>query len=319
MLERSTNYLALLIQRERCAAEEMLNDIHASLVTVVNQTSVVDKLLLSSQETTGEAQESMLLELKNMEVKARAIDSLEGMQKHIKSSVQLLSSIMNDYVDAQQQITLTQEETIKDLTYQVNNASSFVEKLEKKLDVAEETSLVDELTTVGNRKGYVLRINQERKKWVASKAPLSLMVIDVDKFKAINDTFGHSIGDQVLKCLGQTLRKNVRSADYVARYGGEEFVVILPATDLHKTVQIAKKIKDVISNLKFELRKKHKVLKITCSFGISTFGVKNSNTIDVFNLADKALYKAKDEGRDTIIVAQGDELLGIEKFINAGR
>ena len=318
LLERSTNYLALLIQRERCAAEEMLNDIHASLVTVVNQTSVVDKLLVSAKDTTNEAQENMLLELKNMEVKASNIETMEGMQKHIKSSVQLLSDIMNDYVDAQHQINLTQEATIKDLSYQVTNASNFVEKLEKQLDVAEETSLVDDLTTVGNRKGYVLRVNQERKNWVATKTPLSLMVIDVDRFKSINDTYGHSIGDQVLKCLGQTLKKNIRSSDYVARYGGEEFVVILPATDLHKTVQIAKKIKEVINNLKFELRKKNKVLKITCSFGISTFGTKNSNTIDVFNLADKALYKAKNDGRDTIIVAYEAKLLGIEKFINAG-
>ena len=297
----------------------MLNDIHTSLVNVINQTSMVDKLIASSKDTTNEAQDGLLLELKNMEAKAKTIDTLDGMQKHIKKSVNLLSNIMNDYVDAQQKIALSQEATIKDLTYQVTNASSFVEKLEKKLDVAEETSLVDDLTTVGNRKGYVLRINQERKNWVATKTPLSLMVIDVDRFKSINDTYGHSIGDQVLKCLGQTLKKNIRSSDYVARYGGEEFVVILPATDLHKTVQIAKKIKEVINNLKFELRKKNKVLKITCSFGISTFGANNSNTIDVFNQADKALYKAKDDGRDTIMVAHGDKILGIEKFINAGR
>ena len=199
LLERSSNYLALLIQQERCAAEEMLNDIHANLVDVFNQTTIVEKLIASSKDSSDEAQNSMITELKNMEVKARAIDTLEGMQKHIKSSVSLLSRIMNDYAEAQNQLNLTHEATIKDLNSKVNHASNFVEKLEKRLDVAEEPSLIDDLPTIGNRKGYVLAINQERKAWLSSKLPLSLMVIDVDKFKDINDSIGHAGGDELLK------------------------------------------------------------------------------------------------------------------------
>jgi len=314
LLERSTNYLALLIQRERCAAEEMLNDIHANLVSVVNQSSAIEQLLSASKNTTDQAQDNMLCELKNMEVKARSIDTLEGMQSHIKQSVQLLSTVMNNYVDVQNQINQTNESTIKDLSYQVSNASTFVEKLEKQLDVAEETSLVDDLTSVGNRKGYVLKVNQERKNWLSSKQALSLLVIDVDKFKSINDSFGHSIGDQVLKSLGHTLKKNIRSSDYVARYGGEEFVIILPATDINKAIKITKKLREVINALKFELRKKNKVLKLTCSYGISCFTKENTNTIDVFNQADKALYKAKNDGRDTIIISHENKLTTIEQY-----
>jgi len=158
----------------------------------------------------------------------------------------------------------------------------------------------------------VLTINKERKDWQASKQPLALMVIDVDHFKSINDNYGHSIGDQVLKCLGQTLKKYVRATDYVARYGGEEFVIILPATDLGRTVQIARKIRDVINSLKFELRKKSKVLKVSCSFGISTFTEKAGNSTDVFNAADKALYYAKENGRDAIAVSKDDQMVLIE-------
>ena len=159
----------------------------------------------------------------------------------------------------------------------------------------------------------MLTINKEcRKDWQATQQPLALMVIDVDHFKSINDNYGHSIGDQVLKCLGQTLKKQVRSTDYVARYGGEEFVIILPATDLGKTVQIARKIRDVVNSLKFELRRKNKVLKISCSFGISAFTEKSGNSTDVFNAADKALYHAKENGRDAIAVAKNDQLVLIE-------
>jgi len=139
------------------------------------------------------------------------------------------------------------------------------------------------------------------------------MVIDVDKFKTVNDNFGHSVGDQVLRNLGQTLKKHIRSSDYVARYGGEEFVIILPSTDLNKTIKLAKKIKEVINNLKFELRKKSKTLKITCSFGIASFSEKASNTIDVFNAADQALYQAKKNGRDTIVACSDDQFTTVEQ------
>ena len=313
LLERSTTYLALLIQQERCAAEEMLNDIHSNIVDVFKQTAVIEKLMGENQNSADDVNKNMVIELKNMEVKARAIDTLEGMQKHIKDSVSLMSHIMNDYSEIQTKIHQTNEETIEALTFKVKNTADFVEKLEKKLDVAEETILVDELTTIGNRKGYVVTINKERKSWATSKLPLTLMLIDVDKFKRINDTFGHNIGDQVLKCLGQTLKKHIRSTDYVARYGGEEFIIILPATDLNKTAQLAKKIKEVVNSLKFELRKQNKVLKITCSFGIASFSEKVSNTTDVFIAADKALYKAKESGRNAIFVANEEHFIQVDK------
>lgn len=312
LLERSTTYLALLIQQERCAAEEMLNDIHANIVDVFKQTTVIERLMDESKNNADNAKKSVVAELKNMEVKARAIDTLEGMQKHIKNSVSLMSLIMNDYAEQQNQIHTTNEATINELNYKVNSASNFVEKLESKLDIVEGSTLVDDLTGIGNRKGYVLTVNKERKAWVASKLPLTLMVIDVDEFKSVNDNFGHSVGDQVLKCLGQTLKKHMRSTDYVARYGGEEFVVILSGTDLHRAVKLAKKVREVVNALKFELRKKGQALKITCSFGLSSFSEKISNTIDVFNAADKALYHAKNNGRDAIVVSSDDRMVIID-------
>lgn len=312
LLERTTTYLTLLIQKERCTTEEMLNDIHANLMNAISQTSVVKKLVDSSQESCSKVSQSMANELQHMEAKAKHIDTLDGMQQHIKDSVGLIAKLMNNYSDEQNQIHRANESTIQELTSQIESTSSFVDQLEKQLNVAEETNLIDELTTIGNRKGYVLRINNERKQWQATKQALTLMVIDVDNFKKINDTYGHSIGDQVLKCLGQTLKKHIRDSDYVARFGGEEFVIILPATEIERATQIGQKIQSVINSLKFELRKKSKVLKMTCSFGIAGFSQQVSNSTDVFNLADKALYQAKEMGRDCIVVAKGDKLVKVE-------
>jgi len=313
LLERSATYLALLINQERSATEEMLNDIQANIVDVFKQTTVIQELMTVNQKSTNSINDNLVIELKNMEVKANEIDTLAGIQQHIKNSVALMANIINDYSDKQNEIHSTNQATIEILSAKVQNTSNFVEKLEKKLDIAEESNLVDELTTIGNRKGYVQAINKERKVWATSKLPLTLMVIDVDKFKPINDDYGHNIGDQVLKCLGQTLQKHIRSTDYVARYGGEEFIIVLPATDINKTAVIAKKIKEIINGLKFEIRKQNKVLKITCSYGIATFTEQVCNTTDVFIAADKALYKAKESGRNAIFAYHEEQYIHVDK------
>ncbi|WP_448211967.1 GGDEF domain-containing protein [Colwellia sp. MEBiC06753] len=315
LLERTTTYLTLLIQQERCAAEEMLNDIHTSLLGAFSQTTVIQQLAQSLKGSSDDATTNMLSKLSDMETKAHTINSIDGMKKHIKDSVSLLSDIVNNYAQQQNKIHSANQAKIKDLNLQIQNTSSFVDKLEKKLNVAEEVSLVDELTTVGNRKGYVLRINKERQDWQTTKQPLSLIVVDVDHFKAINDTYGHSIGDQVLKCLGQTLKKHMRSTDYVARYGGEEFVIILPATNINESIKIAQKLREVINKLKFELRRKNKVLKVTCSFGIAAFTEQTSNSTEVFNDADRALYQAKENGRDAIVFVKDGELLSVQQEV----
>ena len=313
LLEQSTTYLTLLIQQERCAAEEMLNNIHANIVDTIKHTAVIEKLLDSGNENIKGIQKNMLVQLLNIETKAKSIDTLDGMQNHIKDSVVLMSQIMNNYVATQTQINLNNKSTIDELNFKMNSTSNFVEKLEQKLEIAVETNLIDELTTIGNRKSYVLNINEERKIWATTNQPLTLMVLDIDKFKEVNDNFGHAVGDQVLKCLGQTLQNQMRSTDHVARYGGEEFVIILPATNLQTAFKIAQKIKIAINKLKFELRQKSKILKISCSFGIAAFTKEYGNTIDVFNHADQALYQAKNNGRDSIVISSNDEFHFLDK------
>jgi diguanylate cyclase (GGDEF)-like protein len=312
LLERTTKYLVILLQQERCNTEEILNDIHANLLSAFKQTSMIDKLIGSTQSIANQVNIDMVAELKNMEVKAKTISTIADMQKHINETVCLMSDIMNNYAESQNKNHQENTQVIHNLNNEIGNATNFIKKLENQLNTAKKTNLTDELTTVGNRKGYVKAINSARNIWLESEKPLTLILIDVDKFKNINDNYGHSVGDQVLKVLVHTLKKHLRSSDYIARYGGDEFTIILPETDLNKAIQITKKIRIVVNNLKFELRKKNKTMKITCSYGISNFTNKISNTMDVFNGADEALYQAKQEGRDAIVVFSDDELINVE-------
>ena len=314
LLQRTTSYLEIMLQQQHCAAVETLNDIHSNIIGIFKYSSIVNRLANSSKGSSDRITTEMLSELQNLEDQAKVIDTVDGMQKHIHQSVSLMSDMMHDFVKTQTKLHRSNLKTIKHLNSRVNKASDFIIRLEKQLDNAIDTNLIDELTGVGNRRGYVQIIDQERKTWLTNQRPLALMMIDLDKFKQVNDTYGHGVGDQVLKFLSQTLKDNIRTSDYLARYGGEEFVIVLPQTNIDKAIQLAEKLRKIINNLKFEIRNNNKALKVTCSFGISAFTEQTPNTLDVFEAADKALYKAKDNGRNDIIALVDNDYTYVDKL-----
>ncbi len=123
--------------------------------------------------------------------------------------------------------------------------------------------------------------------------PLSVILLDVDNFKCINDKYGHQTGDLVLKKLAELLKKNLRKSDIVARYGGEEFIIILPDTDIKGAVKVAEKLRKAIEKLSIN------GIKITASFGVSQ--LKDDDDIQkLIKRADKALYIAKRSGKNTV-------------------
>jgi diguanylate cyclase (GGDEF)-like protein len=121
-------------------------------------------------------------------------------------------------------------------------------------------------------------------------------MFDIDHFKAINDTYGHSVGDYVLQTLAQIAKENLREIDYLVRWGGEEFIIIAPETDLGRAKALAERIRTAIGNYRFD-----QTGKITISFGVTEF--KENDTEDTFiRRADDAMYKAKEKGRNRVEV-----------------
>ena len=123
---------------------------------------------------------------------------------------------------------------------------------------------------------------------------MSLMLLDIDFFKKINDTYGHNMGDKVLIQISEILLKNVRSTDIVCRWGGEEFLILLPTIDLENATILAKKLKNYIEELKIDV-----VGNITASFGVAEIVI-GEKMHDVIDRADKALYLAKHSGRNCV-------------------
>ena len=164
---------------------------------------------------------------------------------------------------------------------------------------AEQQARRDFLTGLPNRQAYDERIREEIERANRYSRSLSLLMIDIDDFKMINDSFGHPCGDIVLQKIATLLDNNVRRMDFVARYGGEEFVIILPETTLQGAVELANRIRSVIKETPFETT--NGLLYVTASIGVGSHLVNDGSDHVQMNLeADQALYLAKRSGKDRV-------------------
>lgn len=162
----------------------------------------------------------------------------------------------------------------------------------------EDKSKTDSLTGAFNRQGIEEAIRVGQWEWRSQKKPLSLVLIDIDHFKNINDTYGHAIGDHVLSALSNIVKQHIRTNDLFARWGGEEFVLLCRDTKIEQASLIAEKIRALIAS--FEFRDN---VKVTASFGVATLNA-HETLEQLFNHADKALYEAKHQGRNRVVVAE---------------
>jgi diguanylate cyclase (GGDEF)-like protein len=165
-----------------------------------------------------------------------------------------------------------------------------------------ELSITDQLTGLHNRMYFNNRLGKEWKRCSRLKSSLSIMLIDLDHFKLINDNFGHIAGDECLKMVGEVLRTEIkRDSDVTARYGGEEFVVILPNTNLALSCKIAEKLIKKIAEI--ELTWESKKIFFTCSIGLASMVPdKSMNSEQLLKAADETMYQAKEQGRNQYCV-----------------
>lgn len=174
-------------------------------------------------------------------------------------------------------------------------------EMESVMIQAREVAQIDALTFLFNRRMIVRELQDEVLRAERYNNMLSISIIDVDKFKLVNDTYGHPVGDEVLKQVACQLRDHIRHPDTVGRYGGEEFLILLPNSDAkaatEQAVRLGKEIREMVVTIK------ENKLKVTVSIGIAQFkaGVDTWDTL--LNRADNAMYEAKNNGRDRWFVA----------------
>ncbi|MEW6526748.1 MAG: diguanylate cyclase [Spirochaetota bacterium] len=233
--------------------------------------------------------------------------------KNIKDVLNELSSSINDNQDLQ----IVTETTINERIYNIQNIPltsiknksmgyifllrditeyrMMAEKLQK-------LAITDELTGIYNRRKFNEVALREFNRAKRNKNPLSIIIMDIDYFKIVNDTYGHAIGDDVLKTIAKSIAESLRSLDIFARYGGEEFIICLPETSIIAAQNVAERIRSCINDLTFH-DKQNNQFKISLSLGVSQIKEYSQTIEDIIRDADKALYEAKSQGRNKVVVS----------------
>ncbi|NLL81862.1 MAG: diguanylate cyclase, partial [Tissierellia bacterium] len=163
----------------------------------------------------------------------------------------------------------------------------------------------DSLSGLYNRAEFTKLALREFSRAERDNQKLSLLMIDIDRFKNINDTFGHAAGDEVISLMGRIITSSFRKSDFAGRLGGDEFVVLLKNTSLKEAQMLAEKLRETVLSTKVIYENRE--ISFTVSIGVATiFGNNNSNVEDVLKQADEALYKAKDKGRNCVVTVDFD-------------
>jgi len=164
----------------------------------------------------------------------------------------------------------------------------------------QELITMDDLTGVYNRRHLLTRFEEEFQQAQRLDSGLGCVMFDLDRFKEVNDKYGHLAGDEVLRRFAGFLHDSIRAYDVLGRFGGEEFLVALPATDHEETWNFAERMREQLENMDIELDSGRK-LRITVSAGVTVMTGSDSSMLDIVNRADEAMYRAKRDGRNKVV------------------
>ncbi len=269
---------------------------------------ISEQLTGLSQTVTGAAAATVEATLNRSKLDQSVSEQMKELQSTTINATQLeplKETIRNRLVDITKEIqehaqheALQRQKTqqqLDELTAKVREMEYESSELKNKLDMAKTQALRDTLTQLPNRVAYKERIEAEFARWKRYQTPLTLIVWDVDHFKAINDTYGHKAGDKALIIIAKQLSENCRQSDFISRFGGEEFVMLLANTSKESALNLANQLRKRIEKTGFNAN--GTAISITISCGITEFVTGDTDEL-AFERADRALYTAKQQGRN---------------------
>jgi len=189
---------------------------------------------------------------------------------------------------------------VKKLRKTVAGMKQEIVEVKKKARVLEEESVLDPLTGAHNRRAYEKRIHEELARFERHGEIFSVLMLDVDNFKSVNDRYGHWAGDRCLEELTKLINRILRGTDFLARYGGDEFIIILPGTDEQGTYIVAERLRKLIERARFVCQDAE--IPLTLSIGGTTVKASDHDTEAIFKRVNKAMYEPKRTGRNRCVI-----------------
>ena len=281
--------------RERREVEELLQQMDARLAEIAGYLASDTADQKSAQANNQQFDLMLTNEVRGLTDEVHSAADLGTLRSRVQGRLEVITNHLQDYRLRESARVAAQLDRTQRMRVRVSALEQEIHGLHKSLQEEQTLRLVDALTGIPNRAGYDERIRLEFMRWQRENAVASVLAWDIDRFKDINDTYGHSAGDKVLKVISQYLAQQVRGSDFVARYGGEEFVMILMGTDSAQALVAADKFRTGVQNIGFHFH--NKPVTVTASCGIAAFRGEDTPE-SIFDRADRALYRAKDSGRN---------------------
>jgi diguanylate cyclase len=281
--------------RERKEVEDLLQQMDSRLAEIAGYLASDSADQKSAQASTQQFDLMLTNEVRNLTDEMHNAQDLGSLRSRVQGRLEIITHHLQDFRLRESARVAAQLDRTQRMRVRVTALEQEIHGLHKSLQEEQSLRLVDALTGIPNRASYDDRVRLEFMRWQRDNSPVSILAWDIDHFKEINDTYGHTAGDKVLKVIAQYLAQQVRGTDFVARYGGEEFAMVLIGTDAAQALVAADKIRLGVQNIGFHFH--NKPVTVTASCGIAAF--RNEDTPEsVFDRADRALYRAKDGGRN---------------------
>lgn len=300
--ERLIEKASSLLTKVRVKSEEEKKDLQVFLQKLTGRLTEIEKGLYGIEDVHQASFKSGRLfdrDIKGGISQIRdtidAASDMGGLKSDLDTRIAALQTMIESYRDSEEDRALDGTEQLQRLQIKMLRMQEEVKELKQQLHEERMHAMTDTLTGVPNRMAYDKKLNLELSSYEQNGDPFSLLVVDIDKFKSINDTYGHKAGDAILRDFARILFSVVRKSDMVARYGGEEFAVILSGANSDDAARIAEKLRSSVEEYVFSYN--GKVIPVTASFGIHE-AQKKETAETMFEKADRALYEAKRSGRN---------------------
>lgn len=239
-------------------------------------------------------------EVDELNAEVRDAHNIDALRLTLESRVQHIGERVTRHLHDERQRNEQSREMLTQLDERLRQTEAETSRLQRLLDEERARASQDSLTGIWNRGAFDKRLGEEVSRARRSGRPLSLMFLDVDHFKRLNDTYGHQAGDRVLVSVAKLIGGGLRAHDFLARYGGEEFVVLMPDTGAAPALQVAERVREAIATASFRFQ--GQPVGVTLSAGVSDL-LEGEEAETLLERADKALYRAKHDGRNRCVSA----------------
>jgi diguanylate cyclase len=286
------------LEAERTELEAFLDEVQDQLAEFESWTKWQRSDVSERRLGTESLETTMTAQMQELRDEAAHSPSLTELKHKVQHRLDAVAAGLKEFRDTEDHRLTEAEARNRKLTQEVAALRNKAGRLAEVVGHQQRHLMLDALTQVHSRYAYEQRIQQEWQRWRQHGHPLAYALWDLDEFKVVNDSYGHSAGDRLLQMVGRIFAEHKRGEDFFARLGGEEFALLLPLTEAPVALEIANGLRSLDENTRFHHQGKPQQITISC--GVTEF--RDDDTPDsVYARADRALYRAKSEGRNRCI------------------